>query len=172
MMTKKEGLLRNLCVHFSKSVFAISLLLLVSRPAISQSTNASLSGTISDTAGGLMPGVTVTATNNATGVMSTAIANEAGVYNLPSLLPGTYTLTATQAGCQSQTFTDVILGQSAQVRLNFTMQVEGVATSVEVSVGAERALLESSSSVGDVLPERTVEALPLVNRNVLDLVKV
>jgi hypothetical protein len=41
-----------------------------------------------------------------------------------------------------------------------------------VSVGAERALLESSSSVGDVLPEQTVESLPLVNRNVLDLVKV
>jgi Carboxypeptidase regulatory-like domain len=173
MITRNEAAFRSFWFCFpGATVVAALLVLAVSLPAVSQSTNASLSGTVSDAGGGLIPGTTVTATNNATGVVTTVITNEAGVYNFPNLLPGAYKVSATQPGFQTQTYTDVQLGQSAQVRLNFTMQVSTVQTSVEVSVAAERTLLESSSSVGDALPERTVEALPLVNRNVLDLVKV
>ena len=150
----------------------VATLLVVPSSAFTQSSNAVLSGTISDMAGAVMPGVTVKATNTGTGVETTAVANDAGVYNMPSLLPGTYRVIAERSGFQSQTFTDVRLGQAAQVRLNITMQVSGVQTTVEVSVASDRALLESSSSVGDSLPEQTVQALPLVNRNVLDLVKV
>jgi hypothetical protein len=109
------------------SFFCLSL----SVPAFAQSSNASLSGTVSDAANALIPGVTMTATNTDTGVVTTALTNETGTYNVPSLLPGVYKVTAELAGFRTRTFTDVRLGNAAQVRLNFTLQVVSVSTTVE-----------------------------------------
>ncbi len=146
-------------------------ILVVCALAFSQSSNASLSGTITDPSGGIVIGSKVTSTNTATGVVNTAFTNEAGVYSFPSLLPGVYKVNAEQPGFQAQTFTDVQLGNAAQVRLNFKLQVTGIEQAIEVSVAAERLILESSSSTGDVLVEKSVRDLPLVNNNALDLVK-
>jgi hypothetical protein len=144
----------------------------LSGQAYSQSSFASLSGTVNDSTGALMPGVMVTATNVGTGIANTSHSNNAGVYGFPSLLPGTYKVSAEKGGFQVQTFTDVALGNAAQVRLNFQLQVAGITQAVEVSVAAERVLLDSSSSSGEVLVEKSVQSLPLVNSNALDLVKV
>jgi hypothetical protein len=138
----------------------------------SQSSFASLSGTISDTSDALMPGVTVTATNVDTGITNTSISNNAGVYSFPSLLPGQYKVSAEKGEFQTQTFKDVTLGNAAQVRLNFQLEVAGLNAVVEVSVAADTVLLESGSSSGEVLAEKSVQDLPLVNSNALDLVKV
>src|SRR5215831_6163280 len=146
-----------LCVCFAVQVFG-------------QSSSARLSGTVNDATGAVLPGVEVTATNTATGVVTTALSNDAGAYNFASLLPGTYTISASLPSFQSQTFKDVQLGNAAQLRLNFSLQVGGVATNVEVSVAASQVLLESSSSVGNVLEQQKVVDLPLVSNNVLDLV--
>src|SRR3989441_2775750 len=141
---------------------AALLCLSLSIHAFSQSSNATLSGTISDAAKALIPGVTVTATNTETGVVSTGVSNETGTYNIPSLLPGVYKVSAELPGFQTQTFTDVRLGNAAQVRLNFTLSVASLNTTVEVTVSADRLLLESTSSVGGVLTEKTVHDLPVV----------
>jgi len=140
--------------------------------AFGQSSNARLSGTVNDASGAVLPGVEVTATNSATGVVSTAITNDAGAYNFASLLPGAYTIKAALPAFQTQTFTNIQLGNAAQVRLNFSLQVGGVNTNVEVSIAADQVLLESSSSVGNVLDQKKVVDLPLVSNNVLDLVGV
>src|SRR5262249_34004399 len=140
--------------------------------AFGQSSDARVSGTVNDPSGAVLPGVEVKATNTATGVETTAISNGAGAYNLTSLLPGTYNINASLPGFQTQTLTNVPLGNAAQVRLNFTLQVGGVATNVEVSVAASQILLESSSSVGNVLEQQKVNDLPLVSNNVMDLVGV
>ncbi len=134
--------------------------------------DASLSGTVTDASGAVVPSTTVTAKNDNTGVVSTAVTNTSGVYNFPSLPLGVYTVKAEQTGFQPQSFTKVSLSSGQQARLNFKLEVTGVATNIEVSTSAERLLLESSSSVGDALSADTVQELPLVNRNALDLVKV
>ena len=138
----------------------------------SQSGFASLSGTISDTSDAILPGVTITATNIATGVVGTTTSNKSGAYVFPSLLPGNYKVLAELTGFQPHSYKDVKLVNAAQVRLNFQLKVGGVNTTVEVSVEAERALLEAGSSSGEVLVEEVVRELPLVNSNALDLVKV
>ena len=99
------------------SVFLLPSLLL------SQSSNATVGGTVADATGALIPGVTITATNNATGVVTSVISNEAGAYNIASLLPGRYKVSAALPGFQTQTYSDVQLGNAAQVRLNFTLTV-------------------------------------------------
>src|SRR5438876_262232 len=103
----------------------------------SQSSNGTISGTAADATGAVVPGVTVTATNNATGIVTTVLSNDAGVYNFASLLPGTYKLSAMIPGFQTQTFNDVQLGTAGQLRLNFALEVAGGAQSVEVPVDAE-----------------------------------
>src|SRR5438552_15014256 len=104
------------------------LLLLLATPAFSQSTNATVSGTVGDATGAVLPGVEVTATNNATGVVTTVLTNEAGAYNFASLLPGMYKVSAVLPGFQIKTFTNVQLGNAERVRLKFTLLVGGLNT--------------------------------------------
>jgi len=140
-------------------------------PALAQSTSATVSGTIDDGSGALIPGVTVTATNTATSVATTVVSNEAGTYNFASLSPGVYTVSARLPGFQTSTFTAVQLGNRDQIRLNFTLKVASVATSVEVSVAADALLATASPSVGQVLTQDKVQDMPLVGNNVLDLLR-
>src|SRR5690242_3454032 len=139
--------------------------------SFAQTTNATLGGTVSDSTRALIPGVTVTATNTQTGVVSTNVTNETGAYNFPSLQTGVYKVSAELPGFQTQTYNDVTLGVSQQVRLNFTLPVGGQAQSVDVNVAADTLIATTSASVGNVLPEYKVRDLPLATRNVLDLVQ-
>src|SRR5262249_48621213 len=158
-MTRTLWISVCLCVCFAVQTFG-------------QSSNARLSGTVTDATGAVLPGVEVKATNNATGVVARALSNDSGVEQFASIQPGTYTFNASLAAFQTQTFTGVQLGNAAQVRLNFSLQVGQIATNVEVSVTANQLLLETSSSVGNVLEQKKVADLPLVSNNVLDLVGV
>src|SRR5688572_26077363 len=101
------------------SILAAALLLsLISfTPGFAQSTSATVSGTIDDGTGALLPGVTVTATNNATGIVTTVLSNEAGTYTFASLPPAAYKVSASLPGFQTATFTDVQLGNRDQIRL-------------------------------------------------------
>jgi hypothetical protein len=127
---------------------------------------------VADGTGALIPGVEVTATNDATGIVTMVLSNETGNYQFASLQPGTYTVTATLTGFQTQSYKQVALGISQQVRLNFTLQVGGQSQSVEVTVAADTLIATTSASVGNVLPDYKVSDLPMANRNVLDLIKV
>jgi len=152
---------------FTATVLSLSLIL--SSPAFSQSTSATVSGTIGDATGAVLPGVEVTATNDATGVVTVVLSNEAGAYNFASLLPGVYKVSAALPGFQTRTFTGVQLGNAEKVRLNFTLQVGTQAQSVEVTIAADTLLATSSSSIGEVLSQQRVQDLPMVSNNVLDL---
>src|SRR5437763_15514888 len=129
--------------------------------AFAQTSNATLGGTVSDSSRALIPGVTVTATNTQTGIVTTSVTNETGAYQFASLQTGTYKVTAELPGFQTQAYNAVALGVAQQVRLNFTLQVSGVAQSVEVSVAADTLIATTSSSVGSVLPDYKVRDLPL-----------
>jgi hypothetical protein len=143
--------------------------LLLSAIVFGQSTSATVTGTVSDSSDALIPGVTVTATNDGTGVVTSVVSNEAGAYTFASLVPGTYRVSAALPGFQTRTFTAVELGNATRLRLNFVLQVAGQSTSVEVSIAADSILAISSSSVGEILTQQRVQDLPTVSNNVLDL---
>src|SRR6476620_6908328 len=115
----------------------VLLCIALSNYALAQTNNASVTGFVQDPSGAYIPGVSVTATNTQTGVASTAVTNESGAYNIPSLLPGVYKLSAELPGFKSRVFNDVQLGASNAARYNFTLEVGAVNESVEVT--AERA---------------------------------
>jgi len=138
--------------------------------AVAQTSNATLGGTVSDASGAFIPGVMITATNTATGIVTTVLSNEAGAYQFASLQTGTYGVNAELPGFQTQKYENVVLGVSQQVRLNFMLRVGGVAQNIDVTVAADTLIATTSSSVGSVLPDYKVRDLPLGGRNVLDLV--
>src|SRR3954451_22349717 len=90
-------------------VFVLS----VSAAVFGQS-NASAGGTVADSSGALIPGVTITAKNTQTGVVTTAVSNESGAYQFPNLQTGTYTVTAELPGFRTQAYNDVVLGIAQQ----------------------------------------------------------
>ncbi|MBI2150145.1 MAG: carboxypeptidase regulatory-like domain-containing protein, partial [Acidobacteria bacterium] len=160
----------------SGKIVTITLLcfLFVSIPGFSQtSTNAQLTGIVTDQSGALIPGVTITATKADTGVVTTTLTNEAGVYTFQSLQPGRgYSVSAALPGFQTINYTDLELSAATVFRRNFQLQVAAATTTLEVSVSLEGVLLESSPSVGDVLTETRVRNLPIVGNNVLDLLDI
>ncbi len=151
-----------------KTVLAVALLFLFSN-AYGQS-NASLAGAVMDASQSVLPGATVSATNTETGISKTATTNAAGVYAFAGLQVGLYKVTAEMKGFQSRSFT-VKLGNDAQVRLNFNLDIRKLEQSVEVSVQVDNLMLDTSSSSGSILNEKKVSELPIVNSNVLSLVK-
>ena len=134
--------------------------------------NARLGGIVSDPSGALLPGVTISATNTATGVVTTTLSNDAGAYSFPSLQPGSsYTVSASLTGFKTTSFTGIDLGPIA-VRRDFQLQLNTEQTTVVVSADASNAIAASSASVGDVLTESRVRDLPMVGNNVLNLLNV
>src|SRR5688572_4781576 len=149
-------------------VFVVGLCVcIISSVGLGQVINATLSGTVSDPSGALIPGAEITATHTGTGVATTIVTNEAGAYRFGSLQPGPYRVSASLPGFQTQIF-QVTLETSAQIRQNFILQIGAVTQQVEVSLAADQLLTAVSSSVGNVLPERQVLDLPLVGRDVMD----
>lgn len=136
------------------------LCVVLSTHAFTQSTYATISGTIEDATGAVLPGVTVTASNNATGVVTNVFSNESGVYNITGLLPGVYKVSAELPGFQTKTYTNVQLGNAERIRLNFALSVASLSTGVEVTVAADTLLATSSSSVGEVLSQQRCKIFP------------
>jgi len=151
-------------------VLGLAMLLCLGMATTVWAQNATVSGTVADSAGALIPGVEVTATNINTGIVATMITNETGAYTFSSLQPGTYRLSASLPGFQTVTFNDVRLSQDQRVRFNFELKVGQVATVVDVTVDANVSLATTTASVGNVLPATEVLSLPLANRDVLGLV--
>ena len=90
------------------SALALALLVCVVHveTTFGQSGNASVGGFVQDPSQAFIPGVTVTVTNTQTGVVTTALSNESGTYNIPGLLPGTYKLSAELPGFKTQVIND------------------------------------------------------------------
>src|SRR5438093_4372306 len=130
---------------------ALLLFFVRSTNAFSQSATATLGGTVQDATGAFIPGVTITATNTGTGIVTTVLSNEAGAYQFASLQPGTYDIKADLTGFRAAVAKDFLLGGAQQARFNFTLQVGAAAgTTVEVSVAADTLLATSSASIGAI----------------------
>jgi hypothetical protein len=157
----------------SSAAILLLVFCLLSVPAFGQaSVYATVTGTVTDTSGALIPGVTIKATAVDTGVITNTITNEAGAYSFGNLLPGKYTIGASLPGFQAKTFTDIQLSQNTATRYNFQLSVASVNTQVEVTISAEAIIATQGATVGQVLSQEKVQDLPLVGNNILDLITV
>jgi hypothetical protein len=131
---------------------------------IAQTTNASITGIITDAQGGVIPNASVTATNTSTGVSRTVTTNEAGVYTISPLIPGNYELKITNAGFKTKVQTGIILETGAVVKVDGQLEVGAVTESVEVT--AQAAMLQTQeTSVAGVVTQSQLERIPVNGRN-------
>ena len=131
-------------------------------PCISfgQTVNASLTGTVTDATGAVVPGTTVTATNTATGVSTKTTSDPSGNYNLPSLPAGTYSVKFQKEGFTESVVNGVILQVDQHATLDTALKVGSVAQQVEVTTQVPIVNTESAS-VGTVIDTTQVVDLPL-----------
>ena len=142
----------------SRSVIAALVLLLVfSISGYSQTSNAAVGGTVSDAAGALIPGVTVTATNTATGIAATTVSLTKRETTISRAFRPEITECQPNYPAFKLRLSNATLGLSQQVRLNFTLQVGSIAQSVEVTVAADTLIATTSASVGSVLTEQRIQ---------------
>ncbi len=139
------------------SVLAI---LLASAPCFGQIVGATLSGTVTDASGAAVPGAVVTATNAETGLSSKTTADEVGNYLFPRLNPAIYNLTLEKTGFKATVISGIKLLVDQKARVDATLEVGAVATTVKVS-GAAPLVETATASVGTVINEQQVVDLPL-----------
>lgn len=132
--------------------------------AQSQAANGNIEGTIRDTSGAVLPGVTITVTNTDTGTQRVVVSNESGTFRAVLLPLGTYTVSAELAGFKKYEQTGLTLSAGQSAVVDIAMGVGGV-TEV-VSVSAEQPVVDTGKiDLGRNLGEREVKNLPLVSRN-------
>ena len=135
-------------------------------PALAQSAKSSLSGTVVDTDNGVIPSASVVVKSNATGVTNTTVTNTRGVFSIPSLDAGTYTVTATLSGFKPVIMKDVVLAVSSPADIKITLTVGSITEAVEV-VSRTGLVQTQSTSVSATISATQIENLPLTSRNVL-----
>jgi len=141
--------------------------LALATPAVAQSTaaNGSIEGTITDTSGGVLPGVTVTVTHVETGTDRTVVTNERGLYRAPLLPLGMYRVVAELQGFKKFEQTGVKLSVGETAVVNATLSVGTVSETVSVSANDVPALDIARIDIGHTLTDQEVHSLPLVARN-------
>src|SRR6202521_4934892 len=149
-------------------IFALALLLMWEPRTYAQVVGATLSGTVMDQSGAVIPNTQISIKNIATGVTRTVTTDAAGFYTAPNLLPGTYEITATASGFSTERQTGVTLTVGAQQVLNLAMQVGRVTEKLQVA-GEAPAVQLATSSISAVVNSTTVRELPLNGRSWTDL---
>jgi hypothetical protein len=147
-----------LCVLFGTFLFAIGV-------AEAQVDRATLTGTVKDSTGAVIPNAAVTITGPQ--APSATRTNSEGTYLVLSLVPGRYVVNAEAAGFQKSSQA-VILEIGQKARVDFTLGIGGATETVTVE-GARRLLNTEQSSLGTVMDENKVAKLPLAIRNWDDL---
>ena len=145
----------------------VLILVVFALPTLASAQEAVLTGTITDSTGAVLPGVTVTALHEATGNRFTAVTDERGMYRIPARV-GAYALTVELSGFTTvqRAGVDLLVGQTAVVNL----QMAPSTVQETVTVTAEAPLLNvSTSSLGGNIDPRQVQELPVQGRNWMSL---
>ncbi|HMD35373.1 MAG TPA: TonB-dependent receptor [Vicinamibacterales bacterium] len=148
---------------FLSALIAIALAM----PAAAQSTaaNGAIEGTISDSSGGVLPGVTVTIVNAETGAERTVVTNDRGIYRAPLLPLGMYTVSAELQGFKKFEQKDIKLSVGQTQTVNAVLAVGTVSETITVSSSDLPSLETSRIDIGHTMSELEVHNLPLVARN-------
>lgn len=152
----------------SRVLFGSVAIIIFSSLLFGQAGNGEINGSVADSSGAVVSGAAVTITNPATGFTRSLQTNSDGLFDIPALNPGTYSIKVELKGFASQIRPDVILNVGQVLKLDFVLKVGDIAEVVEVTGGAP-VLETESTSVGTVIENKRIIELPLNGRNYLQL---
>jgi outer membrane receptor protein involved in Fe transport len=148
----------------------LSILLALSSTAGAQTARGSVSGTVHDATGAVLPRVAVTMRNVATGATRSATADTEGRFSIPNVDPGEYELRAALSGFRTAIKSGVVVTVGGVTEANIEMSVGEVTE--EVTVEVEAPLLEpTKTELSRIVTTQEIESLPISGRNFVDFVK-
>lgn len=150
------------------SCFALLFLVALCQTAIQAQTSGSLTGTVTDPGRAVVPGATVSLTNNATGAVRTTTSNSAGVFDFQALQPGTYSLGVESTGFKRSVARDIVVAVGIMAQANIVLEIGEASEEVTV-IAAQEIINSSSPSLTNTISIRQVTDLPLPTRNPLEL---
>lgn len=138
--------------------------------ALAQAGNGGISGIVSDSTGAILPGAAVTAKNTATGVELSTVSTGAGLYTFVSVPPGSYEIHATDDGFETLVRKNIVVTLDQVTTVNLALHV-GAASEVVTVTETSDLLDTSNSTVGQLINAQTIDRVPLLTRNVYDLIQ-
>jgi Carboxypeptidase regulatory-like domain len=157
-------------ISLQKVAWRSLFLLVTAGTAFAQAGNGGISGLVTDPSGAAVAGATITVQSNSTGVVVSKTTNAAGVFSVGSLPPASYRITFSQKGFDTFVHNDVVVTVDQVTIVNATLRVGAV--NQVVTVTGTPALIESSNStVGQLIDEATISRVPLLTRDVYQLVQ-
>src|ERR1700676_1488309 len=155
-------------IKYAGIVFTIGISLVVSLPLRAQVAGGTLSGTITDASGAVVPSAEVEIKNSATGITKTMTTSTEGYYTAPNLLPGNYEVAVSAPGFNTAIKNGIVINVGSQPVFNLVLEVGVVVNRVEVSTDAPTVQL-TSSEISAAVNATTVRELPLNGRSWTDL---
>jgi hypothetical protein len=129
----------------------------------------SISGVVKDSAGGVIPGASVIAKNNATGTAFDTATNNEGVFNLPALDAGLYTITVKLEGFKTAVIADIRVSPGTPTALNAVLEIGTLAETVNVTSSSE-LINTQTATISSTLNVDQVNRMPMASRNALNAV--
>lgn len=134
--------------------------------AFGQIRSGTITGTVTDTTGAVVPGAEVVVTHLETNISSSVVSTDAGLFTAPYLAAGTYSVTVTLTGFAPFKQSGVTLGTAQTVRVNAELRMGDVGETVEVSAAATQ-LQTGNATVEGGTDAKMIEALPNITQNPL-----
>ena len=150
-------------------VGTLMVLFLAAPPLLAQQGTTELRGRVADAQGGVLPGVSVTVRNQATGMYRETVSSSDGSFIASGLVPGTYEVVAELSGFKKFQRKDLILEVGKTASIDVAMEVGGIEQTV--TVNAESPLVDvTSKEIGGNITTETLTQLPSVNGNFIGFV--
>lgn len=157
-------------VIVARLVVCVVVVVGLATPLFAQGGRSDITGTVSDQGKAVLPGVTVTVTNEATGLQRVGVTSADGRFVISTLVPGTYMIRLELQGFQTLTQTGIVLNVGQELALNLTLAVAGLAETVTVT--GESPIVEvTSSRIGTNITGAEIDSLPSQGRNQLGLMQ-
>jgi hypothetical protein len=161
--------------RFSAASFAgiflcLAMLFARSELATAQAGRGGISGLVSDSSGAVVSGAAVTAKSTSTGEKLSTVTTAAGLYSFISLSPGNYEVSAVENGFETEVQQNVTVNVDQVTTVNLALKVGSVSQVVTVTETAE-LIDTSNSTVGQLINAQTIDRVPLLTRNVFDLIQ-
>jgi Carboxypeptidase regulatory-like domain/TonB dependent receptor len=148
-----------------KILLTLALLLLAVAPNVfSQGTTGAIVGTVQDSSGAVIADASVVIRNQGTNISRTVLSDAVGEYSAPLLPPGTYEVSVERPGFRKAVYSDINLQVNQTVRVSVKLEVGAQAQQVQV-VESAGLVQTDTSSLGQVVDQRSVSTLPLNQRN-------
>ena len=153
----------------SGRLFCLACCLLLCSTMLAQ-TSASISGTVTDPSGAAVAEANVTATDVGTGTVRSGKSNATGLYTIPGLAPGNYSVSVGKEGFRTMEFTSVPLTVAQALVLNVRLPLGTVQERVDVSGDSVAPIDTETSQLSTLVSAKTITDLPLLTRNPYELV--